>query len=80
MRGMCRFLGPVVSCLVIVSALSRAGDASAQGEGPKPEGRTVTGFVQNQDLRRVSQAVVQVRDEEGITVAETVTDRRKSVV
>lgn len=74
MREICRFLGPVVSCLVLVSALSRAGDASAQGEGPKPEGRTVTGFVQNQDLRRVSQAVVQVRDEEGTTVAETVTD------
>jgi outer membrane receptor protein involved in Fe transport len=74
MRGICRFLGPAVSCLMVMSVFPLADDVSAQGEGPKPEGRIVTGVVQNQDLRRVSHAVVQVRDEEGNTVAQTATD------
>jgi len=37
--------------------------------------RTVTGTVQNQDLRRVDQAIVQVRDQEGNVVAQGTTDQ-----
>ena len=37
--------------------------------------RTVTGLVQNQDLRRVDQAIVQVRDQEGNVVTQGVTNQ-----
>ncbi|MEW6248428.1 MAG: TonB-dependent receptor [Nitrospirota bacterium] len=36
--------------------------------------RVVRGFVQNQDLRRIPQAIVQVKDQEGNPVATAVTD------
>jgi hypothetical protein len=36
---------------------------------------TITGSVQNQDLRRVDQAIVQVRDQEGEVVAQGVTNQ-----
>ncbi|MEK6617377.1 MAG: carboxypeptidase-like regulatory domain-containing protein [Nitrospirota bacterium] len=36
--------------------------------------RAITGSVRNQDLRRVPQAIVQIKDQEGNTVAETVSD------
>ncbi len=39
--------------------------ASAEGDTPK----TIQGIVQNQDLRRVSQALVEVKNQEGQTVA-----------
>ncbi|HET9962295.1 MAG TPA: TonB-dependent receptor, partial [Nitrospiraceae bacterium] len=38
------------------------------------QSRTIVGSVQNQDLRRVPQAVVEVRDQEGTTVATTIAD------
>ena len=38
-------------------------------------GRTLTGSVQNQDLRRVDQAIVQVRDQEGNVIAQGVTNQ-----
>src|SRR5262245_57996981 len=44
---------------------------AAEGE----EKRTVTGAVQTQDLRRVDQAIVQVRDQEGNVVAQGVTNQ-----
>src|ERR1041384_3983637 len=55
------------------SALPQATEPRATGEGT-----TLSGVVQYQDLRRAgasesNQAVVQVRDEEGTTIAETVT-------
>ena len=37
--------------------------------------RTITGSVQNQDLRRVDQAIVQVRDQEGNIVTQGVTNQ-----
>jgi outer membrane receptor for ferrienterochelin and colicins len=64
----------VVCCLLMLSVIGPSG-ASAQGQGPNPEGRVLRGFVQNQDLRRVPQAVVQVRDQEGNTVAQGVTNQ-----
>src|SRR5256885_2134065 len=36
--------------------------------------RTISGSVQNQDLRRVGQALVEVRDQEGTIVAHKVTN------
>jgi outer membrane receptor protein involved in Fe transport len=59
---------------MVISVFPLADNVSAEGEEPKPEGRIVTGVVQNQDLRRVSHAVVQVRDEEGNALAQTATD------
>lgn len=41
----------------------------------RDEKRIITGIVQNQDLRRVDQAIVQVRDQEGNVVAKGVTNQ-----
>jgi outer membrane receptor protein involved in Fe transport len=54
--------------------LGSIGNATAQEQEMNPGERRLTGFVQNQDLRRVPQAIVEVRDQEGNTVARTVTD------
>jgi outer membrane receptor protein involved in Fe transport len=64
----------VVWCVLIVSIIGSTGDATAQEQGLNPRERRLTGFVQNQDLRRVPQAIVEVRDQEGNKVAQTVTD------
>lgn len=63
-------------CLLHILAIAAvawlsAGIVLAQGDAGM---RTITGFVQNQDLRRVSQAVVEVRDRDGNVVAQKVTD------
>jgi hypothetical protein len=60
--------------VLIASMLGSIGEATAQEQEINPGERRLTGFVQNQDLRRVSQATVEVRDQEGHTVARTVTD------
>ena len=74
MRRLCDGLRPVAWCVLIVSIIGSAGDATAQEQGLNPRERRLTGFVQNQDLRRVPQAIVEVRDQEGNKVAQTVTD------
>ena len=74
MRWTYRVLGPVLSCAFVASVSVSYDDASAQSEGRNPGGRVITGFVQNQDLRRVAQAVVQIRDQEGTILTQTVTD------
>lgn len=74
MRKVCGGLCPAVCCLLIVSGIGSGGDAAAQESVSNPGERRLTGFVQNQDLRRVPQAIVQVRDQEGNTLAQTVTD------
>ncbi|HKQ35069.1 MAG TPA: TonB-dependent receptor, partial [Nitrospiraceae bacterium] len=58
----------VCLCAVCLSVLhqTRAGAA---------ESSIITGSVQNQDLRRVDQAIVQVRDQEGTVVVEGVTNQ-----
>jgi hypothetical protein len=43
--------------------------------GADKEARTITGLVQSQDLRRVDQAIVLVRDQEGNVVTEGVTNQ-----
>lgn len=52
------------------------GQPAAWGDEPKPSSSelTIRGSVQNQDLRRVPQAIVQVKDREGNVVIETVTN------
>jgi outer membrane receptor protein involved in Fe transport len=47
------------------------GTVQAEESGPN---RVITGTVQNQDLRRVDQAIVQVRDQEGNVVVQGVTN------
>ena len=74
MRRLCNGLCPVAWCVLVVSIIGSTGDAAAQEQGVSPGERRLTGFVQNQDLRRVSQASVEVRDQEGNTIAQTVTD------
>jgi hypothetical protein len=41
--------------------------------------QTIIGTVQDQDLRRVDQAIVQVRDQEGTMVAQGVTNQGSGV-
>ena len=41
----------------------------------QPSPNLITGLVQNQDLRRVDQAIVQVRDQEGTVVTQGVTNQ-----
>lgn len=56
-------------------AIGSAGSA-AQAQQPKPidERRTITGVVENQDLRRIAQAIVEIRDQEGDVVEAAVTN------
>ncbi len=60
-----------ILCLGVV-----LGGQGVQAAEPKAPGPTLTirGSVQNQDLRRVPQAIVQVKDQEGNIVAQTVTN------
>ncbi|WP_447973240.1 TonB-dependent receptor [Nitrospira sp. Kam-Ns4a] len=56
------------------AALVLAVLAEAGAQPARPGALTITGFVQNQDLRRVPQAIVELRDREGTVVAEAVTN------
>lgn len=69
--GLIRTLGVVclMGCVVIQGTMARAEEPA-----PTAEARTVRGVVQHQDLRRVAQATVQLRDEEGTLVEERLTD------
>jgi hypothetical protein len=57
---------------VVISCVSGAGDVVSAEDS---ETRTITGLVQSQDLRRVDQALVQVRDQEGNVVTQGVTNQ-----
>lgn len=64
------FIAVAVSgVLLLAGAVSHAQVSESDVAG------TITGTVQNQDLRRVDQAIVQVRDQEGNVVAEDVTNQ-----
>ncbi len=65
-------LGPAL----LTALLSTQGLSPARAEEGQPpdDARTITGFVQNQDLRRIPQVIVEVRDREGQIVAEEVTN------
>ncbi len=59
--------------VVIAALLSSEAVGSLPAAGSEP-GRTIRGIVQNQDLRRVPQAVVELKDQEGGPVASGVSD------
>ncbi len=67
---LCRYIVILAGCALWgVSTDSRIHVAEAAGAG------VITGKVQDRDLRRVDQAIVQLRDQEGNTVAQGVTDQ-----
>lgn len=63
----------IIGCILNLMLLANT-VARAEGIAASAEFRTVEGFVQTRDLRRVPQAIVRVRDQEGTTVVEGVTD------
>ncbi|HEU4684032.1 MAG TPA: TonB-dependent receptor [Nitrospira sp.] len=67
-RSLARFYPLVVGMLLILATCPLV-----EAAGPVT-GQIVTGTVQRQDLRRVEQAIVQIRDQEGNIVAQGVTD------
>ena len=67
--------GVALLCMGLVVGAGVLGTlpVSAQEPGrPASTARTITGTVQNQDLRRVPQAIVEVKDQEGTTVESAV--------
>src|SRR5438093_8137449 len=73
-RSLIRLLLGTMSLLSILSAQELL---TVQAQEPKSSlaARTITGSVQSQDLRRVDQAIVQVRDQEGNVVTQGVTNQ-----
>ncbi len=69
LRLTARFIGFVLFVTLVVLGWMNTAEA-AEGDA-----RTITGSVQNQDLRRVDQAIVQVRDQEGNIVTQGVTNQ-----
>ncbi|HEX6825371.1 MAG TPA: carboxypeptidase-like regulatory domain-containing protein, partial [Nitrospiraceae bacterium] len=63
-----RIVRSVCLCVVCMSFLY-------QGHAVAAEPNLITGLVQNQDLRRVDQAIVQVRDQEGTVVTQGVANQ-----
>jgi hypothetical protein len=66
------WIGFISILVVVISSICVASDAVFAADN---ETRTITGLVQNQDLRRVDQAIVQVRDQEGNVVTQGVTNQ-----
>ena len=66
------WIGLISILAVVISYVSSAGDVVYAADN---EPRTIAGLVQSQDLRRVDQAIVQVRDQEGNVVAQGVTNQ-----
>ena len=65
------WIGLISILAVVISCVSGAGDVVYAADNEAP---TIAGLVQSQDLRRVDQAIVQVRDQEGNVVAQGVTN------
>jgi hypothetical protein len=66
------WIGLISILAVVMACVSGAGDAVFAAD---EEIRTIIGLVQGQDLRRVDQAIVQVRDQEGSVVTQGVTNQ-----
>lgn len=73
-HGARRSFGTVTACCLLAGAFIPLSPVLAQEQEPTPQLSRIGGVVQNQDLRRVSQAMVQVRDQEGNTVSSAVTN------
>ncbi|MBU6480197.1 MAG: TonB-dependent receptor [Nitrospirae bacterium] len=65
-------VGLIGSLVLFISCASGVLDRTSAADN---ETRTITGLVQSQDLRRVDQAIVQVRDQEGNVVTQGVTNQ-----
>ena len=65
-------VGLIGSLVLFISCASGVLDRTSAADN---ETRTITGLVQSQDLRRVDQAIVQVRDQEGNIVTQGVTNQ-----
>jgi hypothetical protein len=64
----------VCACLAtIIVSIATEGPSRASASEHEPS-TIITGTVQNQDLRRVSQAVIEVKDQEGLLVSSGVSD------
>lgn len=61
--------------VIVIWLLLAEGMCAALHAAEGDEKRIITGTVQNQDLRRVDQAIVQVRDQEGNIVAQSITNQ-----
>ena len=59
-------------CVGIIIAIGPHGVMPVQAQEPVEKARTIVGMVQNQDLRRVPQATVEVKDREGSLVGTVV--------
>src|SRR5574341_1244820 len=68
--SLCRCIWAMLGC-----ALALSGAIHPVQAGENAPNRVITGTVQNQDLRRVDQAIVQVRDQEGNVVIQEVTNQ-----
>lgn len=66
------WIGLTSILVAVISCVSGADNAVSAADY---ETRTITGLVQSQDLRRVDQAIVQVRDQEGNVVTQGVTNQ-----
>jgi outer membrane cobalamin receptor len=64
-QGDAMVLGFMWGLVLLLFRLPVAWGAETKGPVMGDERRTVTGFVQNQDLRRVPSAIVEVKDQEG---------------
>ena len=66
-----------ISIIVVIAIwlLLAEGMFAALHAAAGDEKRIITGIVQNQDLRRVDQAIVQVRDQEGNIVVQSITNQ-----
>ena len=62
----------VYLCVAIASGVLGGGSVTSAAEGEAQS--VIRGTVQNQDLRRVGQAVVEVKDQEGNTVTSAVSN------
>ena len=62
----------IVSCQAVFVQVGSV--AQAQPVESSDERRTLTGVVENQDLRRIAQAIVEIRDQEGEVVEAAVTN------
>lgn len=61
-------------CLTATIVSVASGHPSFVGAAENEHSTTITGTVQNQDLRRVPQAVIEVKDQEGVLVSSGVSD------
>src|SRR6185295_11495516 len=67
------FIG-MLSLLMLAGVCRQSAEAAGSTAGDDKGIRTVTGIVQNQDLRRVPSAIVEVKNQEGEPITTAVTD------